>query len=949
MEAGDWASAWSFKDAVLIEHAEDPKVLSAVAKVAFANDQRDASADLLVAATRADSFQDAALVKQSMMGMIAVGRLFEGIKLLGEAVQQHPERHESRRWLFDFLCAMENHDAALPHGKYLVRQRQFNFPLLLELSNTEERKLENDSTDQMALRNPDDKRPLLAKAKVRFDRGKFDESERLLREILKSHPRHLPASILLGRVLVDSGRFDQLQKWSEGLSGDYESSWGYWMVLGDWARHHGNASHSARAYWESTRRNPDVMQVWSKLSSALHQLPAAGVDGGEVSIEKIQQRTALLSRLYEQKDRFERSDRKSQSVVVEIVETLRDLGRPWEAEAWAAMAMTLPKEETALATPSDPLGTLRDSLIATLRNDTPWQTLSRHPELSVDLSALPLPSRGFAASKTKRSLRITVPSATPDLRNEAKQRGLEFFGRTRDDLDQPGILIYAELGCGGGAIDYDLDGWIDLYLMAAGGTPPQRDSATNVLQRNRNGQFVNVTNEATASDTGFGQGVAVGDVNEDGFPDLLVLNYGPNRMLINNGDGTFTDVSDEALPNDLSAWSTSGAVADIDGDGLSDLVALNYCDGIDPVTTSCTDEKTGVTKSCAPIHFAAKGDVFFKGSGRGGFVDVTETWEVNPSIVGRGLGVTVGSFDSVPGLDILVANDMTNNHFYTGIHRDRFQLKESAMARGLACDDRSSPQASMGIATSDFDRDGDIDFYVTNFENEYNTYYEQRSQGVWQDSTAEQQMVKAVLPMVGFGSEAIDFDNDGILELVVANGHVHFPIDDDDAEYRQPMQIFRRNRSALFEPIRALASNKYLASLHVGRALWTLDANRDGRTDFVVTHQTEPVALLVNHTATDHHWINLHLRGRTCARDAIGTTVEATDGTQTWTATLTSGDGYLCSNERVIRFGLGGSSSDLAIDIRWPDGSRQTIDRLQVDSDWLIVQNDPAFQFAEHQ
>jgi hypothetical protein len=264
------------------------------------------------------------------------------------------------------------------------------------------------------------------------------------------------------------------------------------------------------------------------------------------------------------------------------------------------------------------------------------------------------------------------------------------------------------------------------------------------------------------------------------------------------------------------------------------------------------------------------------------------------------------------------------------------------MLRGLGTDDRALAQGSMGIATADLDHDGDVDFYVTNFDKEYNTYHEQRNPGIWQDMTSALGLVAPTMPLVGFGTEAVDLDLDGDLELVVSNGHVDmFSRGDERSLYEHPLQIFHRSKQGGYESIGERLAGEYLSSPHVGRALWTIDANRDGRIDLAVTHQTEPVALLINHTKSSGNWLDIRLVGRHCARDAVGAVVDVTCGDQTWTAVQLAGDGYLCSNERVLRFGLGSDVQDCNVKIAWPDGTVQAHQGLQCNQGYVIIESDP--------
>jgi tetratricopeptide (TPR) repeat protein len=935
-----WQQAWELSDAVRTEHPDDSDVVATLARVAHENKQPEAAADLLVEACRMDSFAKGPRVLQAMIAMISVGRLHEGMEMLEEALRQQPQQHETRRWLYDFYMGTENRVAGVHHGRFLVRERRFDLPLLLALSNTERRTQDADPLDEMTSRNPNDKRPLLGTAKAQFDDGDYEKSIETLESVVAAHEDYLPAQALLGRALAAASRYEELERWASAQDAQIEKYDGYWIGVGDWARSRQQTAAAARAYWEATRRDPDVMESWSKLSTTLEQLPPDKNTLSAETLDRIKGRVNMLSTFNQLKSRFERTGSISRAIAVDIADALYQLGRLWEAEAWVAIAMTLPEDDAVQAQKK------WDEIVAQLSEQTPWQLTDSHPELQLDLASLEMPAIGSLASSGSRDtttgpLDLQADLGNLRLTNEAAERELTFFGRTSDRLDHAGIMLYQTLGCGGGAIDFDLDGWSDLYLVAAGGTPPNRDSAANSLWRNVGGAFADSTAPAATGDTGFGQGVAVGDVNEDGFADLLLLNYGENTLLVNNGDGTFKDASDR-IRSAQAEWSTSAAIADLDGDGLSDLVIVNYCAGLEPVTKTCPMKEGGVFRSCTPVMFPGAGDVFLQSDSQGNYVDRTSDWNASPSVVGRGLGIVAGSFDQHQGVDVFVANDMTNNHYWSrSLDDGSFSLSESGVLRGLAGDDRALAQGSMGIASGDLDSDGDIDFYVTNFQNEYNTYHQQSAAGIWQDATSNRQLIAATMPLVGFGSEAVDLDSDGTLELLVTNGHVDiFSRGEEQSVYAQPMQLFRRNRSDTFDSIGEAMNGEYVSSPHVGRALWTLDANRDGLTDVAVTHQTEPVALLVNRAADPGRWLEIKLVGRSCIRDAVGAIVQVTSGGQTWTAPVTSGDGYLCSNERLLRFGLGNETANCDVTVNWPDGRRQTHRGLQPQTQWLLVQGD---------
>lgn len=934
---GDWKEAWSLVDAVLEKHGDDADSLALVARVAHENEKPLLAAKYLVEACRKESFRKASRVQQAMIAMISTGQLHEGMELLEEAIAKQPEQFETRRWLYDFYMGTENRQAGLRHGRHLIRQRRFDLALLTTLSNTERRTQDDKPLEEMIQRNPDDLRPQLGTAKIDFDQGKFDPAIERLRAIVKAHPDYLPAQALLGRALASAEQFQEVEPWSEELGESLEPYPEYWLALGDWARGKGQTAAAARSFYEATRRDPDILESWSKLSTSLQQLNLTGQTIPKEVLDSVDQRVTLLSQFAQLKNRFERTGSISRATAIEIVETLSQIGRLWEAEAWASLAMTLPEDDSVDAKAA------RIAIVERMRSDTPWQ-LTDAPEFSIDLSNLDSPS--IAVEVATPSGQASSGSGTPlRLVNQAKERGLDFFGRTSDQLQDPGIMLYQTLGCGGGAIDYDLDGWSDLYLMAAGGSPSKGDSANNALMRNVQGRFSNVTDQSGSGDTRFGQGVAVGDVNEDGFPDLLLLNYGSDQLLINNGDGTFSNQSERLGPESIH-WSTSAAIADLDGDSINDIVITRYCVGLDPSLIDCPMKDSSFAQACSPMKFPGDPDLFLRSRPDGTLEDVTQKWQAQPTVIGRGLGIVAGSFDDTVGVDLLIANDMTNNHFWSRSKQGPFLLQESATIRGLAGDDKAAAQGSMGIASGDMDEDGDIDFLVTNFEAEYNTYHEQRVPGLWQDRTINVGLSRPTDPLVGFGAVSVDVDDDGTLEFLVTNGHVDIfsRADEKTGEekrsvYAQPMQIFRRQfATGLFESIGDQFDSEYLQTPHVGRALWKTDVDNDGRVDLAVTHQTEPVAILVQEGPSKTRSLGIRLVGTSDSRDAIGATVEVTVDDQSRFAANTSGDGYLCSDERTLRFSFLTEQNECNVKVTWPNGDVQQFQAVPLGGVVVAVQ-----------
>ncbi len=960
---GDWDGALRVSTAVLTQYPDDAEVIYSVARAAQKMNKPEMAADLLVDACHAESLSNLPRLQIAKDALLRVGRLHDCMDLMEASLAVSPSNHDFRLQLYDMCWGTEDRPRANLHGEYLVRQRRFDLLLLLSLGYTDSRTDRLGSFVEMAKRFKGDKRPLVAQAKAYLSESRLDQSAAVLRDVLAHHPEHLPAIALLCEVLIASAKDDEFVAVAKTAPTGIEEFPNYWIAVGDWCGRHQRNEQSVRAYWEAAKRDTEGRQCWTKLATALKTVGAVRTVGalktiGEtdheldhVTVRAIEKRATIAALLSDSKSRFRRHP--SQAIAIDIAKRLQDVGRLWEAEAWAAIAMTLPPDESVDA------AEVRRSIVASLNRESPWQLTNGFPELQMNLAPLREPwgqfgDQSLAENRSTRSVgmhsQTALRSDNLQLTNEADERGLRFFGRTADHLERPGVMHYQTLGCGGGAIDFDLDGWCDLYLAAAGGTPPNRDSQPNTMWRNQDGRFLDVTDYTQTGDTGFGQGIAVGDINEDGFPDLLVMNYGPNVMFVNNGDGTFTDVSERVglnvaeltLRNESDQeieWSTSAAIADFDGDGFTDLFVLNYGNGLEPVHKKCLGSSKDLVRACAPLNFKAARDRLMRNSGTGTFVNESQrSFAGVPP--GRGLGVIAGALDASPGVDFFVANDQSLNQFWSRSDEDATLLRESAVVRGLGSSDHAPFQGSMGMATGDFDGDGDFDFYVTNFHKEYNLYHEQVADGIWRDQTNALHLSKPTLPVVGFGAEAADLDCDGTLELLVTNGHVdHYP-GEKSAPYAQRMQVFQRRSDGGYESIEDSIAGEYVAVPHVGRALWSLDVDRDGATDFAVTHQTEPVALLMNRSDQSGNSIEFQLRGRVRSRDAIGAIVELRSGGRRWNLPLTSGAGYLCSSERIIRVGVGDVEDPCSVSVAWPDGPRQDFGDLAIGRRWLLVEGD---------
>lgn len=960
---GKWDEAWNLRDAVLEKHSDDPDAITFVARVAYQTGRANLAADYLEQASQVENYASPKRVDETLIAMISAGRTHDAMAFLAAVVQAHPDRHETRRVLFDLQMGTEERGAGLLNGQRLIRDRQFDLELLMTMTDTEIRSMDAKPLDEMVERNPDDLRPLIGAARSALDQNLFDEARESLDKIVDRHPDYATAAAMRALLLAEQADWKELESSLTRMPADVTQRRHFWTAMGMWAEATGNPEAAAKAHWKATQTDPDISRSWLDLQRVLQSEPSIGVEPNVV--QAIGDRAKQLNRFNQLRRRFDRSGRISRSVISEMVSVVRELGRPWEAEAWISVGMQLPEDDSV-----DFKG-MRQALVASLRRDTPWQLVQNHPELQLDLSELtfqPSLERFLQRQITEQGLDIdpqrpenradeladtsSVQVQPIELVNEAQQRGISFLASTGQDLDQPGISLHQTLGCGGATLDFDLDGWSDLALLTAGGTPPHKDSPPNILLRNEDGSFITAPESAGVNDRGFAQGIAVGDLNEDGWPDLLCTNYGPNVLLINQGDGTYVDQTEIWIQQpDETRWSTGAAFADLDSDGLTDMVVLNYCEGLAPVTFVCGDGTDEPARSCSPMRFRGDHDQFFRTQSQGGMQDVTQAWNALATDAGRGLGLAIGRFEDRPGNQVFIANDMTSNFYWSpALGESNGNWSESALPRGLAVDGRSVAQGSMGIAVDDFNHDGKIDFYVTNFDQEYNTLHLQTGPGSWRDSTMAVNLGTDTLPLVGFGTTSADLDGDGQNELIVANGHVDIFQRDDLSEepsrstarrslYAQPMQIFRHGSGGRFET--APLSGEYLSQPHVGRSLWTIDANRDLRPDLMVTHQTEPAALLINHTESRTPKLKIRVAGTQSSRDAIGTLITVTAGEWQSTHWVVAGGSYLSTDEAAWTLSCPESVENVTVEIKWPNDQQQTFDAIATDSEWLMIQGQP--------
>ena len=494
------------------------------------------------------------------------------------------------------------------------------------------------------------------------------------------------------------------------------------------------------------------------------------------------------------------------------------------------------------------------------------------------------------------------------------------------------------IGSGGAFFDYDNDGYPDLYFVNGAPLPGYQSAEVPINQLYRNngdGTFTDVTEKAGVGDTGYGHGCAVGDYNGDGYPDLYVTNFGANVLFRNNGDGTFTDVTEDARVGE-SKWSSSCAFADYDRDGDLDLYVVNYIEFSIENNPWCGRKDKGIRGYCQPDDFPGLPDTLYRNNGDGTFTDVTRTSQIyNPD--GKGLGVVWGDYDNDGYPDIYIANDSTENFLFKNKGNGKFE--EVGFFIGVAFSDIGVAENGMGTAFGDWDNDGWLDLTVTNYADQANTLYRNDHASFFTDVSSVSKTAIVSYPYLGWATEFIDYDNDGYLDLFVANGHLHDNLEEmgQDGTYVQRNFMFRNNLDGTFVEI----SNQLGPGMRledVSRGATFADYDLDGDIDILVTNSNSRPRLLRNDGANKNNWLAVKLIGTNGVTDAIGARVTLNMGEFSQMKEVRSGSGYLSQNEMKLLFGLGIAATVSHIEVQWPNGEKQHLKNIAANQCIIITQ-----------
>ena len=503
------------------------------------------------------------------------------------------------------------------------------------------------------------------------------------------------------------------------------------------------------------------------------------------------------------------------------------------------------------------------------------------------------------------------------------------------------------MGAGAALFDYDNDGDLDVFLVQGGPldpSAPQGAAPTSRLFRNdlavntgnRTLRFTDVTERAGVGLRAYGMGAAVADYDNDGDLDLFVTSFGPDTLFRNNGDGTFADVTAQAGVSD-ALWSTSAAFLDYDRDGDLDLFVANYLDFTVASNKVCHDS-VGARDYCSPRSYRPVPDKLYRNEAGARFTDVTASSGISKAD-GPGLGVSTGDYNGDGWIDLYVANDASPNQLWINRHDGTFV--DEGMLSGAAVNASGNPEGSMGIASGDYDLDGDEDLFVTNIAGETFVLYGNDGKGNFEDIRAKAGLAAPTAAFTGFGTDWFDYDNDGMLDLFIANGAVNV-VESQRGQprpFRMANQLFRNAGSRFTET--TAAAGPALATPNIARGAAFGDVDNDGDVDVLVTRNGGAVGLLLNEAASGSHWIQVRAEQPTGNRFALGAWigVERAGKPTIWRRVKTDGS-YLCASDARVHVGLGASPAITAIVIQWPDGRR---DRVQdVSADRLVTLKRPA-------
>src|SRR6266852_2713135 len=539
---------------------------------------------------------------------------------------------------------------------------------------------------------------------------------------------------------------------------------------------------------------------------------------------------------------------------------------------------------------------------------------------------------------THGSSRQHSPSPKPlayftDIAKEAGLTMMNVFGG-----EYTKKYIIETTGTGVAIFDYDNDGWPEIFIVNGtklDGFPADKAPTNHLYRNNHDGTFTDVTDKAGLARTGWGQGVCVGDYDNDGWEDLYVTYYVKNVLYHNNGNGTFTDVIYKAaVGGSGKAWGTGCAFVDYDRDGRLDLMVANYVD-FDLSSAPAPGERPnciwkGVPVMCGPQGLPGAKNILYHNRGDGTFEDVTTKAHIDRTDGHYAFSVSTLDFDEDGWPDIYVACDSTPSILYHNNHDGTFT--DVAVTAGAAFNEDGREQAGMGSTIADYNGDGHLDIFKTNFSDDTSTLYRNNGDGTFTDATAAAGL-GLYTQYLGWGTMFFDFDNDGWPDLILVNGHVYPEVDSQHlgSSYKEPRILYHNNGDGTFSDVSSAAGSGITAAAS-SRGLAVGDMWNDGRISAVVSNMNAPPSLLVNQLRSSNHWIAIHTVGAKSNRDGIGARIRVKTASRILVDEVRSGSSYNSNSDMRVHFGLGPATKIEWVEVRWPSGITERFTGLAVDT-----------------
>jgi enediyne biosynthesis protein E4 len=533
------------------------------------------------------------------------------------------------------------------------------------------------------------------------------------------------------------------------------------------------------------------------------------------------------------------------------------------------------------------------------------------------------------------------PLPVPQLIDITESTGIRF-----EHLSSPEQKFIVESMSGGVAlIDYDGDGWLDIYFTGAPSVAMQlagKKARSALYHNNHDGTFTDVTDRAGVASPCWAMGVAVGDYNNDGRPDLLVSCFGGVVLYRNNGDGTFTDVTKAAHLDKDVGWATGVAFGDYDGDGNSDLFVAHYVDldlhDLPTFGSAKTCEYHEIAVQCGPRGLKGSPDALYHNNGDGTFTEVAKQAGVDDANHYFGLGAVWSDFDNDGKLDLFVANDGEPNYLYHNEGNGRF--KEIGYDAGIAVSEDGVEQANMGLALGDYMNDGLMSIAISHFSDEYAVLYRNDGGLSFSDVSRKAGIARESVPFVGWGDAFIDLDNTGWQDLVLVNGHVYPQVDSVKigSAYREPKLVYQNQRDGTFREVGALTGTAAKIP-QVSRGLAVGDLFNRGRLDIVIENLTGGPMILEAKSNPANHWVSFELEGGVTNKLALNARVLVTTGKMKQMAEVRSGGSYLSQSDLRLHFGLGEVARLDRVEVQWPNGKTQVFEGVTADRFYHLKQD----------